>query len=360
MSESFRNMLAQMNTLGATDLYLSANQAPAYRINGKLNCLGENKLSGDNLNLLVYGIMNESQTQQFEEELEVNISYEIPRAGRFRVSIFSQKQQPALVIRRIPHMIPKPAELGIPDQVQETIHNRRGLILIAGPSGAGKSTTFASLLQQRSETESSHIITFEDPIEYVLPHNRSIVNQREIGVDTKSKHQAMENALRQTPDVIGIGEIRSLDTLEQAISFADSGHLCIATIHANNASQTVERILNMYPKEKREQILLSLSLHIKAIIGQQLVPNKNGELVAAIEILLNTPRMSDLIRNGNIHDMNEHMEREMTAGMQSMDQALYNLYRNGTISPETALEYAKSYRDMRLKMRLSSVNTNLV
>lgn len=357
MSDSFRSMLTQMDNLGATDLYLSADQTPVYRINGKLSGLGGNKLNGENLKLLAFGIMNNTQTQQYEQELEVNMSYEVSRIGRFRVSLFSQKQQPALVIRRIPHEIPKPSDLGIPQQVLETIHLRRGLILITGPSGAGKSTSFSSMLQDRSEFESSHIITFEDPIEYVLQHKQSVVNQREIGVDTKSKHQAMENALRQTPDVIGIGEIRSLDSLEQAISFADSGHLCIATIHANNASQTIERILNMFPKEKSEQILLSLSLHLNAIMAQQLVPNKNGQLVAAFEVLLNTPRMSDLIRNGNIQEMTEHVERESNSGMQSMDQSLYELYRNGTISAETALEYANSYRNMRLKMRLSAVDT---
>jgi len=360
MSNSFPALLRQMNALGATDLFLSKGKAPSYRINGKIIQSDSQPLNSDDLELFAIGIMSEDIYQRFLEDLEINISYKSVGIGRFRINVFYQRQNISMVIRAIASHIPTPSELGIPPSATKLIMQKRGLILIVGPSGSGKSTSLASLLDQRNEHDSSHIIVIEDPIEYVLEHKQSIVNQREVGVDTKSFHTALESALRQSPDVLGIGEIRNRDTMEQAIAFADSGHLCIASLHANNAVQAIDRILNLFPDTKHEQVLLSLSMHIRAIIAQQLVPNINEKLVAVFELLHNSSHMSDLIKKGNFSGMQDFMNKESATDMATMDQSLYNLFIQKTITRETALEYALSYRDMRLKMRLSSTNTQLV
>ena len=359
MSDSFPTLLRQMNALGATDLFLCKGKPPAYRINGKITQSDADKLSSDNLELFAIGIMNEEIHQRFLEELEINLSYKAAGIGRFRISVFCQQQNISMVIRAIPSHIPTPAELSIPPELANLITQKRGLILIVGPSGSGKSTSLASLLDQRNKQESSHIIIIEDPIEYILEHKQSIINQREVGVDTKSYHAALESALRQSPDVLGIGEIRNRDTMEQAIAFADSGHLCIATLHANNSAQAIERILNLFPEAKQEQVLLSLSMHIRAIMAQQLVPNVEGKLVAVFELLQNSSHMSDLIQQGDFSGMRAFMDKDHHSGMATMDQSLYNLYLKKVISAHTALEYAHAYRDLRLKMRLSSASTQL-
>ncbi|MDH3327411.1 MAG: ATPase, T2SS/T4P/T4SS family, partial [Gammaproteobacteria bacterium] len=236
---------------------------------------------------------------------------------------------------------------------------KRGLILIVGPSGSGKSTSMASLINQRAQYTASHIITIEDPIEYIINHGESVVNQREVGVDTHSFHSALESALRQSPDALCIGEIRSKDTMEHALMFVDSGHFCMATLHANNTTQAIERILNFFPENKRDQILLGLSMNLKAIISQQLVPNLEGKLVAVFELLQASPRISDLIENADFAGMREVMEKD-TSDMLTLDQSLFNLYENKIINSQTAMEYASSYSDMRLKMRLSNVASSLV
>ena len=360
MSSSFPALLRQMNALGATDLFLTMGKPPAYRINGKIVQSEAEPLNTDNLELFAIGIMNEETYQRFLQDLEINISYKAAGIGRFRISVFCQRQNISMVIRSIASHIPTPSELGIPKSIAKSIMQKRGLILIVGPSGSGKSTSLASLLDQRNEHDAAHIIMIEDPIEYVLEHKKSIINQREIGVDTKSYHVALESALRQSPDVLGIGEIRNRDTIEQAIAFADSGHLCIASLHANNAVQAIDRILNMFPDTKREQILLSLSMHIRTIMAQQLVPDVNGKLIAVFELLQNSSHMSDLIQKGNFAGMQDLMTKDGATETTTMDQSLYDLYLQKIISGETALEYAHAYRDMRLKMRLSSANTQLV
>jgi len=353
MSDSFSSLLRQMSALGATDLFLSKNKAPAYRINGKIIYSESENLSSENLELFAIGMMNEEQFQQFQQELEINLSYRATGIGRFRVNIFHQKQSIAMVIRAIPARIPTPDTLGIPPSVCEYTKLKRGLILLVGPSGSGKSTTFASLLDQRNEKSAAHIITIEDPIEYIIEHKQSIINQREIGVDTRSYHKALESALRQSPDILGIGEIRTRDTIEHAISFADTGHLCVATLHANNAVQAIERILNFFQESKQEQILLSLSMHIRAIVAQQLVTNTKGQMIPAFEILQSTPRMSDLMSEGDFAGMQQFLEKNAVDGMVNMDQSLLHLYRSNEITAETALENAHSYRNMLLQMRLS-------
>ena len=360
MSNSFPALLRQMNALGATDLILTTGKAPAYRINGKIVQSEAEPLTSDNLELFAIGIMNEETYQRFLQDLEINVSYKATGVGRFRISVFFQRQNVSMVIRSIASHIPTPTELGIPGSFAKCIMQKRGLILIVGPSGSGKSTSLASLLDQRNEHDASHIIMIEDPIEYVLKHKQSIINQREIGVDTRSYHVALESALRQSPDVLGIGEIRNRDTVEQAIAFADSGHLCIASLHANNAVQAIDRILNLFPDTKREQILLSLSIHVRAIMAQQLVPDVNGKLIAVFELLQNSSHMSDLMQKGSFSGMQDLMNKEGSTETATMDQALYDLYLQKVITSETALEYAHAYRDMRLKMRLSAANTQLV
>ena len=360
MSDSFPALLRQMNALGATDLFLTKGKAPAYRINGKITQSEGEALSSDNLELFAIGVMSEEIYQRFLEDLEINVSYKAVGIGRFRINVFCQRQNISMVIRSIPSHIPTPSELGIPVSAEKLIMQKRGLILIVGPSGSGKSTSLASLLDQRNEHDSSHIIMVEDPIEYVLEHKQSIINQREVGIDTKSYHAALESALRQSPDVLGIGEIRSRDTMEQAIAFADSGHLCVASLHANNSVQAIDRILNLFPDTKHEQVLLSLSMHIRAIMAQQLVPNVDGKLIAVFELLQNSSHMSDLIQKGNFAGMQDFMNKEGASEMATMDQSLYDLFLQKIITGETALEYAHAYRDMRLKMRLSSANTQLV
>jgi len=354
MSNSFPSLLRQMNAMGATDLFLSKGKAPAYRVNSKIVNTDSGALSEENLELFAMGVMSEEQFQKFQRDLEINVSYKAAGIGRFRISVFHQRQNISMVVRAIPAEIPEPAELGLPTPMSNAIMQKRGLVLIVGPSGSGKSTTLASLLNRRNEKTASHIITIEDPIEYMMDHKQSIVNQREIGVDTKTFHAALESALRQSPDVLGIGEIRNRDTMDHALSFADTGHLCIATLHANSATQAIERIINLFGENKREQVLISLSMHVRAILAQQLVPDVSGQLVAAFELLQGTPRMCDLIEQGDFASMRQHMEKDASSGMMSMDQSLYNLFINNTISSETALEYASSFSNMRLRMRLSS------
>ena len=347
--------------MGATDLFLSKGKPAAYRVHGKIVNTSGPGLSEENLELFAIGVMSEEQFNRFNHDLEINISYRAAGIGRFRISVFKQRQNISMVVRAIPTDIPDPPELGLPAPMAKAIMQKRGLVLIVGPSGSGKSTTLASLLNKRNERTASHIITIEDPIEYIIEHKMSIVNQREIGVDTKSFHVALVSALRQSPDVLGIGEIRNRDTMEQAISFADTGHLCIATLHANNATQAIERIVNMFSENSRDQVLLSLSMHIRAILSQQLVPNVNEQLVPAFELFEGSPRMADLIEKGDLQSMRQHMEKDTSSGMITMDQSLYNLYNDNVISSETALEYASSTSNMRLRMRLSTVaSSNLV
>ncbi len=346
-------LLRQMVERSAADLFLSAGRPPTFRVHGKLVTADAPAVEGQLTEDIARFIMSYAQYQAFLVNPDFNTSYAIEGLGRFRLNIFRQRREVALVIRAIPDVIPDIDTLGIPEALKHVTMLRRGLVFVVGPTGAGKSTTLAALIDYRNAHDASHIITIEDPIEYVLRHKQSVVNQREIGSDTNSYTNALQNALRQSPDVLMIGEIRSRETMEQVVAYADTGHLCLATLHANNASQAFERVINLFPDSKREQVLLSLSVNVRAVVSQQLVPATDGSRTAAFELLLSTPRVCDLIRRGEFGELQESMEKGASVGMQSLDQSLYNLHQRQAISAETAMEYAASYRNMRLRMRFT-------
>jgi len=348
-------LLKKMDQLGASDLFLSSGCAPTYRVNGKLQPCDDSEM------ILAKGatakmcqlIMVEKHREQFETDKEMNMAFSLPGIGRFRVNIFRQRGDIALVIRAIANEVPNFDDLQIPEVLKDLVMLQRGLVLIVGPAGSGKSTTLASMLDYRNENDLAHIITVEDPIEHFLSHKKSVIHQRELGVDTHSYEDALCNAMRQSPDVLVIGEIRDRSTLEHAIEYADTGHLCLATFHAHNTMQALERITNMYEEGRRDQILLGLSMNLQAIHSQKLVPDTQGGRVPAWELLGKTARSSDLLRRGNFSELQEVIEKDVNNGMQSLDQGLYDLYRSGKISPETAIQYADSASNMRLQMRLT-------
>lgn len=347
-------LLAKMIALGASDLFLSTGRTPAFRVHGKLSPYDGPILDNKTTHEMARHVMTDAQYRAFMDDPEINLSYDLEDVGRFRLNIFRQRREIGIVVRAIPNQAPGIDTLGIPGVLKDVVMLRRGLVLVVGPTGTGKSTTLAALIDYRNGRDAGHIVTIEDPIEYLLPHRRSVVNQREIGIDTNSYDRALHSALRQSPDVLMIGEIRARETMEHAVAYADTGHLCLATMHANNASQAFERIINLFPETKREQILLSLSLNIRAVVSQQLVPTLEGGRTAAFELLLSTPRVGDLIRRGEFAELQEAIEKGAALGMQTLDQSLYNLYQQNVISAETALEYANSYRNMRLRMRFAS------
>ena len=347
-------MLRKVVDEGASDLYLSTGRAPAMRIQGRLVTQKGAPLTRQDTETLALQLMTSAQYKQFKDDPEMNLSYNVEGIGRFRFNIFRQKREIAMVIRAIPHKVPKLDELGVPPILRDVVMLKRGLVLVVGSTGTGKSTTLASLMDHRNHHHASHIITLEDPIEYLLEHDKSVVNQREIGTDTRSYAQALKNALRQSPDVLMIGEIRDQVAMEHALMFSDTGHLCLATLHANNSSQAFERMINLFPAAKREQLMLSLSLNIRAVVSQQLVPTIDGKRSAVFEILLSTPRVTDLIRRGAFDELAVTIEKGASVGMQTLDQSLYELHQSGVIAAETALEYASSYRDMRLRMRFDT------
>ena len=336
-----------------SDLYLTADAPPAAKFQGSLRAVDKIKLTPEILHDMAYSLMNAEQQKQFEHKPEMNLAISEEGIGRFRVNIFKQKHKIAMVIRNIKTEIPDADKLGLPDVLKRTILEKRGLILFVGGTGSGKSTSLAALIDYRNRTHDGHIITIEDPIEYVHPHKKSIVNQREVGVDTDSYEDALKNTLRQAPDVILIGEIRSQDTMEHALAFAETGHLCLSTLHANNANQALDRIINFFPEERRHQLLMDLSLNLKAFVSQRLIPTIDGKRVAAIEILLGTPMIRDLIMKGEVHAIKEVMEKSEEQGMQTFDSHLYRLYREGRISLAEALRNADSPSNLKLKINLS-------
>ena len=336
-----------------SDLYLTADALPAAKFQGSLRAVDKIKLTPEIPHDMAYSLMNAEQQKQFEHKPEMNLAISEEGIGRFRVNIFKQKHKIAMVIRNIKTEIPDADKLGLPDVLKRTILEKRGLILFVGGTGSGKSTSLAALIDYRNSTHDGHIITIEDPIEYVHPHKKSIVNQREVGVDTDSYEDALKNTLRQAPDVILIGEIRSQDTMEHALAFAETGHLCLSTLHANNANQALDRIINFFPEERRHQLLMDLSLNLKAFVSQRLIPTIDGKRVAAIEILLGTPMIRDLIMKGEVHAIKEVMEKSEEQGMQTFDSHLYRLYREGRISLAEALRNADSPSNLKLKINLS-------
>ncbi|WP_294945370.1 PilT/PilU family type 4a pilus ATPase [Sulfurivirga sp.] len=336
-----------------SDLYIEAGAPVALRVNGEVEYLSEDRLPPQFATTLVRSSMNDEQWKQFNETLELNYAYSIPGKGRWRMNAFIQRGTPALVARTIKSNIPTVDELGLPPVLKDLIMRKQGLILFVGGTGTGKSTSLASLIDYRNRNASGHIITIEDPIEFVHHHQRSIVSQREVGMDTRSYFDALKNTLRQAPDVIMIGEIRDQENMEHAINFAETGHLCLSTLHANNANQALDRIINFFPTDKRNQLLMDLSFNLLAVISQRLVPRKDGGRVAAMEILIRTPRVADLIFKGDIPALKETMAASTDSGMQTFDQHLFQLFDQGIITAEDALRFADSPNDVRLQIKLA-------
>ena len=337
----------------ASDLYFTTGAPVSAKIQGIIKPMEKTTLPAGRANELAHALMNKEQAAEFAQKPEMNLAYFATGIGRFRVNIFKQRNQAAMVIRNIKVDIPSASSLGLPEILKKIILQKRGLILFVGGTGSGKSTSLAALIDHRNATTPGHIITIEDPIEFVHNHKKSIVNQREVGVDTDSYEDALKNTLRQAPDVILIGEIRDRETMEHAIAFAETGHLAISTLHANNANQALDRIINFFPEERRNQLLMDLSLNIRAFISQRLIPTVDDKRSIAVEILLGTPLVCDLILKGEVHKIKEVMEKSSNIGMQTFDSALFDLYKSGKISIEEALRNADSQNNLRLKISLS-------
>ncbi|WP_043530847.1 PilT/PilU family type 4a pilus ATPase [Litchfieldella xinjiangensis] len=350
-SEWLYQLLDIMVEQQASDLLISVNAPPTLKMTGKLTPLGEQVLSHPQVRELVTAALPEGLRERFATEQEANFALSLTGRGRFRVSAFQQRSQPAMVIRRIAFDIPRLDELSLPPVLGDLAGLKRGLVFVVGGTGTGKSTTLASMIQHRNETIGGHIISIEDPIEYIHPHKRAIINQREVGIDTESFEVALKNTLRQAPDVILIGEVRTRETMEHALTFAETGHLCLATLHANNANQALDRIINFFPSERHEQVLLDLSLNLRAVVAQQLLPTLEGGRHAAIEVLLQSPLISDLIRKGEVGEIKNIMRRSGDLGMKTFDQALYELFHAGIISEEVALVHADSANEVRMMIK---------
>ena len=338
-----------------SDLFISADFPPSMKHQGMMKSLSSQSLTAEKTKLFAYSIMNEKQRTEFEHELECNFAITVPGVSRFRVNVFQQQLNVGMVIRTITSEIPNFEKLKLPETLKDVMMEKRGLILVVGGTGSGKSTSLAAMIDYRNENSAGHIITVEDPIEYVHKHKKSMVTHREVGVDCHSWHNALKNTLRQAPDVILIGEIRDTETMEHAIAFAETGHLCLGTLHSNNANQTLDRIINFFPEERRNQLLMDLSSNMKAIVSQRLVRTEDGVgRRAAVEIMLNTPLVSDLILKGNFHELKEIMSKSRELGMQTFDQALFDLYNENAISYEEAIRNADSKNELRLQIKLKS------
>ena len=348
--EYFLKLMAEKN---ASDMFLSAGAPVNIKVEGELIALGNAPLPAGMPKKVAYSLMDERQISEFERELELNMAIAVSGSGRFRVNVFQQRGEVSLVIRAIRSDIPSIEELQLPQVLKDIIMAPRGLVLIVGSTGAGKSTTLASMIDHRNSTTSGHVLTIEDPIEYLHRHKKSIVNQREVGLDTHSFHAALKNAMREAPDVILIGEIRDATTMEAAIAFAETGHICLATLHSNNADQTIERILNFFPEGAHKNVLMNLALNLKAVVSQRLVVGLDGRRLPAAEVLINTPMIRDLLRRGQVHEIKMAMEESLEDGMQSFDQCLFRLYKEGKIEMEEALKAADSRDGLALKFRLS-------
>ncbi len=344
-------LLKAMLEKDGSDLFITEGAPPAIKVHGEMTPLGGKPLSREQAEKIVAAVMNDKQRAEFLDTKECNFALSLDGIGRFRVNAFVQRGSHGLVVRVVNTQVPTLDELRLPAVLKEVVMEKRGLVLMVGATGSGKSTSLAAMLNYRNENSCGHIITIEDPVEFVHPHKKSLIMQREVGVDTDSWHAALKNTLRQAPDVILIGEIRDRDTMDYGIAFAETGHLCLATLHANNANQALDRIINFFPVERRQQILMDLSLNLKAIVSQRLIPASAGGRVPAVEIMLNTPRVADLIRKGEVHEIKEAMAKSKDLGMRTFDQALYDLCVDGLTEPETALRYADSYNDLRLMLK---------
>ena len=351
-------LLGLMKEKGGSDLFITAGFAPAIKFSGKLTPVSKTILSAEESAALVHALMNESQVAEFQSTHECNFAVSPQDIGRFRVSAFMQQAKAGMVVRTITTEIPELDALNVPPQLKDIVMSKRGLIIMVGATGSGKSTTLAAMIGHRNANSHGHIITIEDPVEFVHPHMNCIITQREVGTDTADWHTALRNTLRQAPDVILIGEIRDRETMDHAIAFAETGHLCLATLHANNANQALDRIVNFFPEERRQQVLMDLSLNLRAMISQRLIPAKSDKgRCAAVEIMLNSPLISDLIFNGDVHQIKELMKKSRELGMQTFDQALFDLVDADKISVEDALRNADSVNDLRLAIKLHGKNS---
>ncbi len=351
----FDKLLKLLVEKNGSDLFITAGVPPSMKVNGKMVPITKNALTPEQTRELVYSTMNDKQQREFEDTHECNYALSARGIGRFRVSAFFQRNLCGMVLRRIETKIPQVDDLGLPDVVKDLAMTKRGLIIFVGATGTGKSTSLAAMIGHRNRNSRGHIISIEDPIEFVHQHQGCIVTQREVGIDTETFEVALKNTLRQAPDVILIGEVRTKQTMEYAVTFAETGHLCLATLHANNANQALDRIINFFHPEQHNQIWMDLSLNLKAIVAQQLVPTPDGKgRRAVVEVLINSPLAADMIRKGEVHKLKELMTKSTEGGMQTFDQALYRLYAEGAITYEDALAYADSANDLRLMIKLGA------
>jgi len=351
MSDLLRLMLSKK----ASDLFITAGFPPAMKIDGKMTPVSQQSLSLQHTEMLAKSIMNDKQVAEFDATKECNFAINPAGIGRFRVNAFVQQQRVGMVLRTITTKIPEFDDLGLPQILKDVVMSKRGLVIFVGGTGSGKSTSMAALIGHRNKNSYGHIITIEDPVEYVHEHINCVITQREVGVDTESWEAALKNTLRQAPDVILIGEIRDRETMEHAIAFAETGHLCMGTLHANSANQALDRIINFFPEERRAQLLMDLSLNLRSVVAQRLIPAKDGKgRVAAIEVMLNSPLIADLVFKGHVHEIKDIMKKSKELGMQTFDMALFELFEAGKISYEDALRNADSMNELRLKIKLES------
>ena len=354
-SKFINDLLRLMVTRGGSDLFLTAEFPPAIKVDGKITKVSPQALTPQHTLSLARAIMNDKQAAEFERTKECNFAISPSGIGRFRVNAFVQQGHIGMVLRVIPQTLPSVDAMGLPSILKDVVMTKRGLVVLVGGTGSGKSTTLAAMVDHRNENTFGHIITLEDPVEFVHPHKNCIVTQREIGIDTDGWGMALKNTLRQAPDVILMGEIRDRETMEYAVQFSETGHLCMATLHANSANQALDRIINFFPEERRAQLLMDLSLNLKGLVSQRLLPRQEGKgRVAAVEILLNTPLIGDLIFKGEVGEIKEIMKKSREQGMQTFDQALYDLYESNYITYEDALRNADSVNDLRLQIKLNS------
>ena len=354
-SKFINDLLRLMISRNGSDLFLTADFPPAIKVDGRVTKVSPQPLTGQHTMALARSVMNDKQAAEFEKTKECNFAISPQGIGRFRCNAFVQMGNIGLVFRLIPQLLPTIEQLGLPKILRDIAMTKRGLVIMVGATGSGKSTSLAAMVDWRNENSFGHIITIEDPVEFVHPHKNCIVTQREVGIDTDGWEMALKNTLRQAPDVILMGEIRDRETMEHAVAFAETGHLCMATLHANSANQALDRIINFFPEERRQQLLMDLSLNLKGIVSQRLLPREEGKgRIAAVEIMLNTPLMADLIFKGEVGELKELMKRSRELGMQTFDQALFDLYEGRFVSYEDALRNADSVNDLRLQIKLGS------
>lgn len=356
----FDSLLKLMVHKKASDLFITAGVAPSMKVNGKITPVTQATLTPSQAREVVLSVMSPAQREEFDRTRECNFAISASGIGRFRVSAFQQRNHAGMVLRKIETKIPSVEELGLPVIIKEFAMTKRGLVLFVGATGSGKSTSLASMIGFRNHNSTGHIISIEDPIEYIHNHAGCIVTQREVGIDTESFETALKNTLRQAPDVILIGEVRSRETMDHAIAFAETGHLCLATLHANNANQAMDRIINFFPEDRRSQLLMDLSLNLKAVVAQQLIPTPDGAGRALCsEIMINTPLASDLIKKGDVHALKELMSKSRQLGMQTFDQSLFDLYKEGKITYEDAINHADSANELRLMIKLGDTKGDM-